>query len=172
MSSSVLILNLAVLFAVLEADLGRRQVGLFRILRPVLTAGAIVPLFIDSPAAHGNGLLLEVLLAAAGVVLGLVASVSLMSIHYDSVKDRVVSKAGLGYAAFWIVVIGARLTFTYGANHWFGSQLAHWMMTNAITLNALTDGLIFMAVAMSLTRTFRLLAGRNLTRRALVGAVA
>jgi hypothetical protein len=172
MSSSVLILNLAVLFAVLEADLGRRKVGLFRILRPILTAGAIVPLFIDSPATHGNSLLLEVLLTAAGVVFGLVASVGLMSIHFDGAKNRIVSRAGFGYAAFWVVVIGARLLFTYGANHWFGSQLAHWMMTNSISLNGLTDGLIFMAVAMSLTRSFRLLASRSATRRSLVGAVA
>jgi hypothetical protein len=172
MSSSVLILNLAVLFAVLEADLGRRKIGSFRILRPILTAGALVPLFIDTPATHGNGLLLEVLLAAAGAVLGLFASVSLMSIHFDSAKNRVVSQAGVAYAAFWIVIIGARLLFTYGANHWFGPQLAHWMATNAITINALTDGLIFMAVAMGLARTFRLFAGRNATRRSLVGAVA
>jgi|HubBroStandDraft_5_1064220.scaffolds.fasta_scaffold123302_2 hypothetical protein len=172
MPSSVLILNLAVLFAVLEADLGRRKVGLFRILRPVLTAGLLIPLVIQSPATHGNGELLEVILAGVGIVLGLIASTGLMSIHWDTGKNRVVSKAGLGYALFWVVVIGARILFTYGASHWYGSQLGHWMLTNAISVDALTDGLIFMALAMSLTRTVRLLAGRTATRRQLTGAVA
>ena len=39
------------------------------------------------------------------------------------------------------------------------------MVTNGITLNALTDALIFMAVAMAVTRTLRLAIGRNQVRR-------
>ncbi len=172
MPSSVLILNLAVLFAVLEADLGRRKVGLFRILRPVLTAGLLIPLVIQSPATHGNGELFEVIFTGVGIVLGLIASTGLMSIRWDSVKGRVVSKAGVGYALFWVVIIGARILFTYGASHWYASQLGHWMLTNAISVDALTDGLIFMAVAMSLSRSVRLYAGGTVTRRQPTGAVA
>jgi hypothetical protein len=38
MPTDVLIVNIAVLFAVLEADLGRRKITRFRILRPLLLA--------------------------------------------------------------------------------------------------------------------------------------
>jgi hypothetical protein len=38
--------NIAVLFAVLEADLGRRKISAFRILRPLFLAAGIIPLFI------------------------------------------------------------------------------------------------------------------------------
>jgi hypothetical protein len=161
MSSSVLIVNLAILLAVLEADLGRRKIGRLRVIRPLLLAVGIVPIFIAHPATAGNGEVLELVLTGLGVVLGLVASTGLMTIGVDAQSGRPVSGAGVGYAAFWCAIIGARLVFTYGANHWYTSQLGHWMLTNGISTDALTDALIFMAVAMSVTRTVRLGIGRS-----------
>jgi hypothetical protein len=64
-----------------------------------------------------------------------------------------VSRAGGAYAALWILVIGARAAFTYGSSNWFSSGLGHWMARNDVTSKAIIDGLIFMAVAMVLTRT-------------------
>jgi len=161
MPTDVLIVNLAVLFAVLEADLGRRKISSFRILRPVLLAAGIIPLFITHPATAGNGEVLEVVLAGLGVLLGVLASVGLMKVSFDDVTQRAVSTSGAGYGLFWTFVIGARLLFAYGANHWYSTQLGHWMSTNGVTVDALTDGLIFMAVAMAITRTLRLTVGRN-----------
>jgi hypothetical protein len=67
---------------------------------------------------------------------------------------------------FRTVVIGARALFSYGANHWFSHQLGSWLTTNSIPSAAITDGLIFMAVAMLLTRT----AGLRLRSHSLPGA--
>ena len=53
----------------------------------------------------------------------------------------------------WIAVIGARAIFTYGSSNWFSSQLGHWMVRSGVSSKAIIDGLIFMAVAMVLTRT-------------------
>ena len=39
------------------------------------------------------------------------------------------------------------------------------MLTNGISVDALTDALIFMALAMTITRTFRLAVGRSQVRR-------
>jgi hypothetical protein len=165
MPTDVLIANLAVLFAVLEADLGRRKISTFRILRPLFLAAAIIPLFIAHPATTGNGEIMEIALAGLGALLGVVAAGRLMTISFDEASQRCVSTAGAAYGAFWVAVIGARLLFTYGANHWFNTQLGHWMATNGITLDALTDALIFMAVAMAVTRTLRLAIGRTQVRR-------
>jgi hypothetical protein len=160
MPTDVLIVNIAVLFAVLEADLGHRKISTFRILRPVFLAAGIVPLFISHPATHGNGEILEIVLAALGVLLGVVAASGLMKVSLDQTTKQAVSHAGPAYAAFWVFVIGARLLFTYGANHWFTTQLGHWMMTNGVSVDALTDALIFMALTMAITRSMRLAVGR------------
>jgi hypothetical protein len=165
MPIDVLIVNIAVLFAVLEADLGRRMISTFRILRPLILAAGIIPLFIAHPATAGNGEILEIALAGLGALLGVVAAGGLMKVSFDGASQRCVSSAGAAYGAFWVVIIGVRLFFTYGANHWYSIQLGHWMATNGITVDALTDALIFMAVAMAVTRTLRLALGRNQVRR-------
>jgi uncharacterized membrane protein YidH (DUF202 family) len=150
---SDLIIDAIILAAVLEADLGpHRTIGRFRIVRPLLTAAAIVPLYLTAVATSGAGLTLEIALAAAGIILGLLAT-AFMTIYRSPRTGKPVSRAGLAYGALWTVVIGARAAFSYGSTHWFSTPLTHWMMRNGVTVDAITDALIFMAVAMLLTRT-------------------
>ena len=146
------IVNALVLAAVLEADLGsHRKITRFRIVRPILLTVAIVPLFLKPVATHGVGLTVELAGVAAGLSAGFFALV-LMRVYRNGKTGRPVSAAGAAYALLWVAVIGARAAFSYGANHWFESQLGAWMTTNSIPSAAITDGLIFMAVAMVLTR--------------------
>ncbi len=172
MPLNVLVVNLAVLFAILEADLGRRRIGSFRLLRPVLLAAGIIPLFIVHPATSGHGEVLEITLAALGALLGLAAAGGLMKVGFDDASQQVVSTAGAAYAAFWCCIIGARLLFAYGANHWFTTQLGHWIVTNGVTVDALTDALIFMALAMAVARTLRLAIGWGRVRSQSVNQLA
>lgn len=156
--TEAMIINGAVLIAVLEADLGpHRKIGKLRLLRPLLTAGAIVPLFVKSPATHGSGLALELTATVAGLLIGLLA-IAFTTVYRSPTTGRPVSRAGFAYAALWIVVVGARAAFSYGSVHWFGPQLGRWMTDNGVTADALTDALLLMAVAMTLTRTLGLAA--------------
>jgi hypothetical protein len=151
--TEALIINGAVLIAVLEGDVGpHRKIGKFRILRPLITIAVIVPLFIDSPVTHGNGLLIELAGVAAGLICGAVAA-RLMRVYRSQKTGRPVSAAGLPYALVWIVVVGARAAFSIGATDWFPAQLDQWCLAHQVTGSAITDGLIFMALAMVLVRT-------------------
>jgi hypothetical protein len=150
MPASAWIINLVVLGVVLEADLGRRKITWYRLARPVIVAGAIVVYYLTRTpvATHGGGLAFELALAALGILLGLAAG---MIFRIFREGEIVWSRAGSGYAALWIVVIGARIGFAYATSHSHSLQV--WLGTHDITSDAVTDALIFMAVGMLLLRT-------------------
>jgi len=157
--TDAMIINGAVLFATLEGDLGsHRKIGLVRILRTPLVVAAIIPLFLDSPVTHGNGLLVELAGIAAGLLCGLVVT-TLMRVYRSPKTGKPVSAAGWPYALVWTLIVAARAAFSIGATHWFPTQLAQWCAAHQVTGAAITDGLIFMAIAMVLVRTAGLAVG-------------
>ncbi|MBR7837341.1 hypothetical protein KDL01_28945 [Actinospica durhamensis] len=153
-----MLVNVLVLVSVLATDLGpARKIGKARILRPLIVAAVIVPLFIKSPATSGTGLTLEIAGVLLGVVCGLAAA-ALMRVRRSPQTGKPVSRAGWGYAALWTVVIGARAAFSYGCVHWFPVQLVHFGEAHQLSVAALTDALVFMAISMLVARTLGLAA--------------
>jgi hypothetical protein len=151
--TEAMIVNGVVLATVLATDVGpARKIGRGRLLRPVIAAAVIVPLFVQSPVTHGNGLVVEIAGVAAGVLAGL-AAVALMGIYRSHQTGKPVTRAGWPYAAFWTVIIGARAAFSWGAAHWFTSSIVAWCIAHQVSQAAITDGLIFMAIVMVLVRT-------------------
>src|SRR5258708_24751158 len=70
-----LLINVIVLFVVLEADIGpHRKIRWFRIAPPLVLARVIGPIYPKSLTTHGTGLYLELAGTAAGILLGLMAT--------------------------------------------------------------------------------------------------
>ena len=151
--TEAMIVNGVVLATVLATDLGpARKITPLRLLRPVIAAAVIIPLFVDRPVTHGNGLVVEIAGIVAGLLGGLAAT-ALMGVYRSPETGKPVSRAGWPYAILWTVVIGARAVFSYGSAHWFEGPVVSWAIANQVSVAAVTDGLIFMAIAMVLVRT-------------------
>ena len=159
--AEAMIVNAIVLVTVLASDLGpARKINRMRLLRPVIAAAVIIPIFIGRPATSGTGLVVEIAGTAAGILAGLAAA-ALMRVRRSPETGRPVSSAGWPYAIFWTVIVGARAAFSYGAAHWFTHSIVSWAIANQVSQAAITDGLIFMAVAMIIIRTAGLAARAN-----------
>jgi hypothetical protein len=167
MPTSVWVINLVVLGVLLEADLGRRKIGSLRVLRPLLSAAAIVPLYLTTVPAWGHNPELMLIGAAVGVLLG-VACHAFVRVYFDPSRGehgQPASQAGVGYALFWLTVFAARLVFEFGASHWFASSLGRFFGEHQLGSAGLTDSLIFMALALALTRSLVLAVRGSHARR-------
>ena len=152
MDTSVWLPQVAILAVILISDYGIRKITTARLIRQFITAIVIIPFFFKGAATSGNGLLLEVAGVLAGIALGVLAA-ALLRVSADQVTGRPLSRGGLPYAIFWVVIVAARLYFAYGAQHVFSQSLGEWLYTNHVTVDALTAALIFFSVAMLLGRT-------------------
>ncbi|WP_395692203.1 hypothetical protein [Nocardioides sp.] len=150
MSTTQYLLNLGLLAYILISNVGTHEVTRRRLLLPValvVVAGAV---FLNDPPTAGNDVHLELVGVAAGVALGVVAGLLVrVRVH----AGRVLMTAGAAYAALWVAVIGGRMVFAYGADHWFSQQIGLFSYHHQISgADAWTTGFVAMALAMVLTR--------------------
>jgi hypothetical protein len=167
MPTSALILSAVILVGVLTSDLGRRAVTHSRVRRPLLIAGIAGSMYLSAFASKGDGLAVELAGAGIGAVLGLLAG-SLMRVEHDG-DGQAFTQAGASYALIWFAVVGTRLAFLYGSENWFSSSLESWMVSHHVTAAALTNGLVLMALGMTVARTLSLIARARLGQNGELG---
>jgi hypothetical protein len=167
MPASALILSAVILVGVLTSDLGRRAVTRSRLRRPLLIAGIAGSMYLSAFATKGDALAVELAGAGAGAVLGLLAG-SLMRVEHDG-DGQAFTRAGASYVLIWIAVVGTRLAFIYGSEHVFSASLGSWMVAHHVTTAALTNGLVLMALAMTVARTLSLIARARMGENGRVG---
>lgn len=151
MSSSQLLLNVALLVFVLGTNLGTRAITGRRLLLPVALVAVLGWVFLQDVPTIGGDLRLEIAGTLIGVVLGIGAA-ALMPVRRDG-AGRLVTVAGAGYAALWIAVIGGRIVFAYSATGWASRSVGEFSMAQQITgADAWTAAFVLMALAMVLSR--------------------
>ena len=151
MTSTMYLLNLSLLAFLLWANLGTRTVTRFRLALPVLLVVVAGAVFLRDVPTAGHDFALEAAGIAVGVALGVVAG-ALVRVDRDRV-GRLVMRAGAPYAAVWVAVIGGRMLFAYGADHWFPAAIGRFSMTHQITgADAWTAAFILLSLSMVLAR--------------------
>jgi hypothetical protein len=151
MTTSEYLLNLGLLAYVLYSNLGTKPLSRRRFTLPIVFVGIAGYAFLRDLPTAGNDTTLELVGLSTGVVLGIVAAL-LVRVRRDA-DYRVVTRAGAGFAALWVAVIGGRMLFAYGADHWFPMAIAQFSRTHEITgADAWTVAFVLMALAMVVTR--------------------
>ncbi len=152
MTTGELLLNLGVLAFVLATGLGNRALTRRRFRLPILLVVVVGIIFLRSVPTAGNDIALDVILGLAGVAFGALAGV-LMAVGPDGADGALVTKAGAAYAVLWIAVIGGRILFAYGSDHWFAHQIVTFSRQNALSgTSAWTAAFVIMAIAMVAAR--------------------
>ncbi len=167
MTLSLYLLNAGLLAFVLLSNLGVRPVTRRRFTVPIVLVAIAAAVFLQDIPTHGGDLGLQVAGAVTGVLLGLVAA-ACVRVERDP-SGRLVMRAGIAYAALWIAVIGGRMMFAYGADHWFPRAVAEFSMAHRITgAQAWTTAFILLSLCMVVTRvvTTALVVGRTNRRSA------
>jgi hypothetical protein len=150
MTTSQYFLNLALLAWILSSNLGTRTLTRRRVTLPLFVVASAGWFYLKDLPSLGNDGMLELAGLVAGVVLGVVAAFT-VRVHRDG--RQVLATAGLAFAALWVAVIGGRVLFAYGAEHWFPRAIGRFSRDHLITgADAWTAAFVIMALAMVVSR--------------------
>lgn len=150
MTTSQYLLNIALLTWILSSNLGTRTLTARRIAIPLVFVAAAGWLYLKDAPTLGNDGVLVMAGLAAGVVMGVLAA---LTMRVRRAGDRVVTTAGVAYAAVWLFVVGGRVAFAYGAEHWFPRAIGQFSRDHLITgADAWTAAFVTMALAMVVSR--------------------
>jgi hypothetical protein len=150
MSTTQWILNCTLLGWVLLRNLGTHPVTRSTYLTPLAVVAVAAAVFLRHLPTAGHDVTLEIVGLAAGVGFG-VLSTALTRIR--TTASGAVIRAGLGFAALWVVVIGGRIAFAEWANGPGGRTIGAFSLRHQITgADALTAAFVLMALAMVAAR--------------------
>lgn len=154
------------LVAVVLLQVRGRRLTLRATLVPVaIVVWAAVEYLHGVPTA-GNDLLLVVLAAGLGTLLGVLCG--LFTRVSLSAGGQPFAKAGPAAAVLWVVGVGTRFAFQLYATHGGGSAINRFSVAHSITTpEAWVAALILMAMGEALARTAVLVARAQLVQRSL-----
>jgi hypothetical protein len=139
------------LIAVVFRQLRARRLTPGSVLLPVVLVAVAGLNYLRPFTPRGNDIPLIVLLAAAGVTLGLLSG--LVTAVWRDGEGFVVARAGVGAAALWVAGMGFRFAFAVWSTGSGGAAVGHFSAEHAISsVQAWTTALVAMAVGEVLAR--------------------
>ncbi|MET0423960.1 MAG: hypothetical protein ABW046_08805 [Actinoplanes sp.] len=167
------LISLGILALVLTTAIGTHEFTRSRLLRPVLIVLGVAAFYLHSFPTGGNDVPLVLVFTAAGIVLGICSGL-LVRVDRDASTGKILTTAGVGFAALWIAVTGGRLLFIYGADHWFTAGLVTFSRDHLITgADAWTAAFVLLSLAMVVARlAVTALAASRARRPELSGTMA
>ena len=159
MNSGQIILFLGLAAYIIVTQLGRHPMSLRRLLTPILLTVGVAIYYLKSVPTAGGDLDFELICVLAGAGFGLLAA-SVVRVERSADNGKIMTQAGLAYAAIWLLVLGGRLAFAWAAGNPWRQAVGQFSISHAITGEAAwTAAFILMALAMVAART-ALLAAR------------
>ena len=153
MSTTEIIIFVGLATFVIVTQLGRRQLSLRRLALPLAAVVLVAFDYLHSVPTVGGDLDFEIGLTLAGALCGVLAGY-LMTVERDLQSGRIMTRAGIAYAALWVIVFGGRLAFAWGATHLWSHQIGQFSVQHAITGSAAwTAAFVLMALSMVVART-------------------
>lgn len=151
MSTAQWILNIVLLAWVLTWNVGTRAVALRTFALPAVVVVAAAFAFLRDLPTAGNDPRLEIAGALIGLVLGGVSA--LLTRVERTAEGRLVVRAGLAFAALWVVVVAGRVAFAEWATHAGARSVGEFSVRHAITgADAWTAAFVLLALGMVLGR--------------------
>jgi hypothetical protein len=151
MSPTAYLLNAVMLAYILFTNLRTTTLAGWRMTFPLVLASALALIFLRHAPTTGHDLILEITGAAAGVLFGMLAALVVRLAHGRD--GRVQATAGAAFAGLWLLAIGGRMVFAYGADHWFTAAIATFSRAHEITgAGAWSAAFMLMAITMLMTR--------------------
>lgn len=153
MNIGQIILFLGLAAYIIVTQLGLHPVTLRRLLMPVLLIVGVAFYYLKGVPTAGGDLDFEVICTLAGAGFGLLAA-SFVRIERNAGSGKVMTQAGLAYAAVWALVLGGRLAFAWAASNPWRQAVGQFSISHAITGEAAwTAAFLLMALAMVAART-------------------
>jgi hypothetical protein len=152
MTAPELLLNLALLVAIVFSQLGRRGVTRRRFTIPLIIVAIAGLEYLRGAPTVGGDVRFYVIGAVVGALFALIASL-FVRVERDP-SGRIVARTGVACALVWLVVIGGRITFAEAATHTtFGNTVASFSRAESISGSGAWRAMfVLMALTMVVTR--------------------
>lgn len=142
------------IFAVVVASsYGRKQYRVEKLARPLVLSAVFGYAYIKGAPTGTVDLVVYAVALAIGVGFGLLSN-AFTGVERDHVTGKVMTVAGAGFIATWLVAMGVRVAFIALAenNHTFQMHLGTFMASHSIPEAAIAPFFVIMALTTVLSR--------------------